>query len=254
MDLFENEAVFDDAGNAVAPEPAPAAEPTEPAAPAEPEAPAVEEPVYLTAEQAAEIADARLNALLSQYQEPTPAVEPGTPVDWNERLNPLDPNFGQNFIDLNMQRDEWLLGQVKTMLTEAVGPISKQAEEQARVSNETALDGVVAAELARTGAPETAAPIVKNLARSYFPALSARLGPNAGAAAAMAQAIKEVNALAAASKTAGGTDNAAHLNVLANANREPGTPGAAVSEPPAGTVTEALERWKSRNTSTLTAV
>lgn len=252
IDLLEYEAVFDDAGNAVAPEPVAPVE-GEPVA-AEPEAPAVEAPAGLTAEQAAEIADARFNTLLAQYQEqPAPTAEPGSPVDWNETLNPLDPNYGENFVRFNAQRDEWILGEFDKRLEQRLGPMSQQAAEQARTANETALDGVVAAELARTGAPESAAPIVKNLARSYYPALAQRLGPNAGASAAMSQAIKEVNALASASKTAGGTDNATQLNALAAANREPGTPGAPLSDPAATSVEDALARFKSRNTSTLTA-
>lgn len=246
MDLLEHEAIGDPA------EAAPAGNPVEAPAAVEPEA-AAPEPQYLTAEQAADIADARFNALLAQYEQPA-APTPGEPVDWNERLNPLDPSFGQNFVDLLAQRDEWTLGQLKAQLAEVVGPLSQQAQAASQASNEQALDGVIASELERAGAPESAAPIVKNLARSYYPALSARLGPNAGANAAMAQAIKEVNALASASRQSGGADNATQLNALATANAQPGT-NSAVSDPPAGTVAEGLERFKARLAgSTLTEV
>lgn len=249
MDLLEFESVADPSEAGAGGDPA--AEPVEATPEVTPE-PAAAEPSYLTADQAAEIADARFNALLAQLDAAEPTPTPGEPVDMNELLNPLAEGYGENFANYLARRDEWILSQFEERLTRMVGPVTQTFEAQAAERNELALDAAIAEQTKDTGIPASASGAIKVLARSYYPQLAARFGPNGGAAAAMSQAIKEINAVVSESGRAGGATNAQQLASLAAANAEPGGPGA-VSEPEAGSVEEALARFKARNNARLAA-
>lgn len=98
---------------------------TEPSSVATDTAPA-EAPQYLTAEDAAAIADARFQQLLEQNLgsgvQPGPMADPGQ-VNLNEYLDPMGENFGTNLASL--------LGGMLQQMQQAVGQTMQPFQEQA---------------------------------------------------------------------------------------------------------------------------
>jgi hypothetical protein len=217
-------------------EPAGAVEtPPEPAAAAEPP-PLWETDEFRSAvdERAAQIAaeqfEARWNQLLANAPQPQ-----GQPVDWNERLNPLSDEFGQNFMELLAQRDQYILQQI----AEQVAPLRSREEQQQISQGQEMMDEIVT-----NGWPEArGGPLtpdirdeIKDRAASFLPEMTQRYGegPMAAQAALKAASDRMVNILAQA-RGLGAQANVDGLAAVAAANAEPGTGGGAINTPPPAT-------------------
>lgn len=255
MDLFEFEAVIDGVD---APAGEPAADdvtPDEPAIEAAPPAPTFsrDDPEFQAA-----VAET-VQSMFGTYGEPlSPQAEPGDPVDWNERLNPLGDNYGQSLVELLADRDKWLISEYDKRLDQRLEPLTSRELR----ANEEAGNKLVEQFISEKWQPITDGPLtekhteaIKSLSMNFLTEENSRFGitdenrerhPMAQQAARQAltrasQVIKEINQ---AARAEGSQANIDGLAALTSAPGEPGTGGGAHSvPPPAKSPQELLDRY-----------
>lgn len=179
------------------------------------------------ADQAAQIADARI---AQTQQAPPPAQQQGDPIDPNVFLDPMAEDFGANYVQFAQQRDQWMLGQVASMLDQRLGPMIEQATS---VQQTQAVADLTEA-FAGHGITGDAIDLATDLAKTYFGETSARYGPTRAAAdAAISKAAAAVKRLQGAAATGGGQAQLDALQAAAGAPNTPSGGGVVVNMPAA---------------------
>lgn len=229
-------------GEAAPAAPAEPAEPAAEAASAEVAAPAwsPDDPAFQSA-----VREAAAEVIQERSTQTAPTVNtPAAPVDWNEYLDPMSPEYGQNLVNVLKERDQYLVDQIRQMQA----PVLESHEAQQQAANETALDETITGKWDTTADGDLSADhlaVIKTIARAEYTALEKKYGDaEIAGEKAIQTAVARVKAIAGGARTAGAASNAAALAALAGASGEPGTNGSGVIVPlPAKSPMDLHNKW-----------
>lgn len=195
-------------------------------------------PEYLTAEDAAAIAEARFAQLLEEARGNTGpgspvGADPGQPVDFNEFLDPYGDNYGNNMVSL---LGTFFQG-VQQMIDQRFQPFSEAAEQNQRAEFDTVLQTAVSDRAGTLGGlrggDAAVQRVMADVRNRYMPEATRLYGPTDRAAQiAIDKAVRAE--LAYQQEIAGGavTETAEHLAVLdGGRNDVTGAGGAVVTLP-----------------------